>query len=234
SIEKDFDFTKQSVVKIYSASLMGGKSLAILPSYVGEPAEPGDFLQGEIESDIFTSVSEKLNPLQAKVENVIVSADSLMVGLNEILNYESRTNLKTAIRNLSATVASFRVSATTVNEMLATNKHKLNATLTNAQKASDNLVEVTNDLAQANISETINELEATINSLNAVVSNIENGNGTVGKLIYDDEMYNNLKGASQELEELLRDIKLHPKRFVHFSIFGKKDKGYKPETSEKE
>ncbi len=62
SVENDFEFSKKSIAKIYSASLMGGKSLAIVPSYEGEMAKPGDFLQGEIESDIFSSVTEKKSP----------------------------------------------------------------------------------------------------------------------------------------------------------------------------
>ena len=97
SVENDFEFSKNSIAKIYSASLMGGKSLAIVPSYEGETANPGDFLKGGIESDIFSSVTEKLNPLQAKVENVIVSADSLMTGLTEVLDVKSRNNLKASI-----------------------------------------------------------------------------------------------------------------------------------------
>ena len=101
SVEEDFEFSKNSVAKIYSASLMGGKSLAIVPSYEGETAVSGDFLRGEIESDIFSSVTEKLNPLQAKVENVIVSADSLMTGLTDVLDVKSRQSLKSSIAELN-------------------------------------------------------------------------------------------------------------------------------------
>ena len=103
SVENDFEFSKNSVAKIYSASLMGGKSLAVVPSFEGAMAKSGDFLEGEIESDIFSSVTEKLNPLQAKVENVIVSADSLMTGLTDILDLESRENLKSSIAQLNTT-----------------------------------------------------------------------------------------------------------------------------------
>ncbi|MBL4642096.1 MAG: MCE family protein, partial [Flavobacteriaceae bacterium] len=70
-IENDFEFSKKSIAKIYSASLMGGQSLAIIPSYEGELALSGTYLAGEVESDIFSTVGEKLNPLQAKLESVI-------------------------------------------------------------------------------------------------------------------------------------------------------------------
>ena len=81
----------------------------------------------------------------------------------------------------------------------------------------------------ANIGLTVKNLEATITSLNKVLKSVEEGNGTLGKLLNDEAMYNNLTNASKELEELLSEMKLYPKRFVHFSLFGKKDKGYNPE-----
>ena len=85
-LENDFQFSKSSIAKVYSASLMGGQNLAIIPNYEGEMAESGDYLKGEVESDIFSSVGEKLNPLQSKFENLIVSADSLFLGVNQVLN----------------------------------------------------------------------------------------------------------------------------------------------------
>lgn len=232
SVENDFEFSKNSIAKIYSASLMGGKSLAVVPSFEGDRAMPGDFLAGEIESDIFSSVTEKLNPLQAKVENVIVSADSLMTGLTDILDMKSRENLKNSIAQLNETITNFNSASASVNTLLKTNETKLNNTLANTEKLTNNLSKLSDSLVNANIGATVKNLETTITSLNAILATIETGNGSLGKLLKDEAMYNNLTNASKELEELLKEMKLHPKRFVHFSLFGKKDKGYKPENSE--
>ncbi len=232
SIENDFEFSKNSIAKIYSASLMGGKSLAIVPSYEGEIAKPGDFIAGEIESDIFSSVTEKLNPLQAKVENVIVSADSLMTGLTDVLDVKSRNNLKSTIAQLNETVANFKQISESVNNLVKTNDEKLSKTLTNTEVLTKNLSMLSDSLVNADIGKTIKNLETSIASLSSIINNIEEGNGTMGKLLYDEQMYTNLTNASKELEELMREIKEHPKRFVHFSIFGKKDKGYQPPSSE--
>jgi phospholipid/cholesterol/gamma-HCH transport system substrate-binding protein len=234
SIENDFEFSKNSIAKIYSASLMGGKSLAIVPSYEGEIAKPGDFIAGEIESDIFSSVTEKLNPLQAKVENVIVSADSLMTGLTDVLDVKSRNNLKNTIAQLNETVANFKQISESVNNLVKTNDEKLSKTLTNTEVLTKNLSMLSDSLVNADIGKTIKNLETSIASLSSIINNIEEGNGTMGKLLYDEQMYTNLTNASKELEELMREIKEHPKRFVHFSIFGKKDKGYQPPSSEVE
>jgi phospholipid/cholesterol/gamma-HCH transport system substrate-binding protein len=229
SVETDFEFSKKSIAKIYSASLMGGKSLAIIPSYEGEMATSGDFLQGEIESDIFSSVTEKLNPLQAKVENVIVSADSLMVGLNDIIDAKSRKHLKSSIAKLDVTISNFKNVSESIDKLVKSNNEKLSKTISNAELMTNNLAKLSDTLVNANLGLTIKNFETTVNNLNKILASIDAGDGTLGKLLKDEEMYNNLSNASKEMEELLREMKLHPKRFVHFSLFGKKDKGYNPE-----
>jgi len=234
SVETDFEFSKKSIAKIYSASLMGGKSLAIIPSYEGEMAKPGDFLKGEIESDIFSSVTEKLNPLQAKVESVIVSADSLMAGLTDILDVKSRTELKSSIKYLNATILNFKNVSESVDKLVKSNEEKLGNTLSNTELMTANLAKLSDTLVNANLGLTVKNLETTITSLNKILESVEEGKGTLGKLLNDEGMYNNLTNASKELEELLKEMKLHPKRFVHFSLFGKKDKGYQPEKNQKQ
>ena len=213
---------------------MGGKSLAIIPSYDGEMAVSGDNLKGEIESDIFSSVTEKLNPLQAKVENVIVSADSLMTGLNNTLDVDARKNIKLSIERLSTTILNFENLTLSLDDMIKTNGDKLESTLSNAEVMTNNLAQLSDTLVNANFGATVKNLESSIASLNVILNNLEAGEGSMGKLLTDDEMYLNLTNASKELEELLREVKLHPKRFVNISVFGKKDKGYIPEVEPEE
>jgi phospholipid/cholesterol/gamma-HCH transport system substrate-binding protein len=234
SVENDFEFSKQSVAKIYSASLMGGKSLAVVPSYEGEMAKPGDFLTGEIESDIFSSVTEKLNPLQAKVEDVIVSADSLMTSLTDVLDAKSRAHLKSSISQLNATISNFKTISERVDKLIQTNEEKLGTALANAEIMTSNLAKLSDTLVDANLGLTVKNLEATVTNLNKILASVESGEGTLGMLVKDERMYNNLANSSKELEELLREMKLHPKRFVHFSLFGKKDKGYQESENQKE
>lgn len=234
SVENDFEFSRNSVAKIYSASLMGGKSLAVIPSYDGEIAQPGEVLKGEIESDIFSSVTEKLNPLQAKVENVIVSADSLMTGLNNTLDVETRENVKLSLNRLSDAILNFQKLSGSLDSIVINNEIKINNTLKNAETMTNNLAKLSDTLINANLGLTVKHLETTLTSLNSILVNLEDGKGTMGKLLTDEEMYVNLTNASKELEELLREVKLHPKRFVHVSVFGKKDKGYQPEVETEE
>ena len=231
SLDNDFKFSKKSVVKIYSPSPLGGTNLAIVPSYEGDDAVSGDMLKGEIESSLFTSIGERLDPIQSKLDKVLVGADSLLIGFNQILDKNSRKSLNRSIKGLEYTISDVRKTLKGVNSILENNQENLDATLTNAKKITDNFTKVSEDLAKANLSNTIKEFEGTLANVNGLLADMKNGKGTLGKLMTDDKMYTNLTNASKEMEELLREMKLNPKRFVHFSLFGKKAKPYNEEKN---
>ncbi|MDT7832964.1 MlaD family protein [Flavobacteriaceae bacterium S356] len=233
SLDNDFQFSKNSVAKIYSASLLGGQSLAIIPSYEGDMAVSGDYLKGEVESDIFSTVGEKLNPLQAKLENVIVSADSLFQGVNQVLNKNTRESLNRSVKGLEYTISDFRKTLKSVNQLLDSSKTSIDGTLKNAEQLTANATKISDTLISANIGATIKKMELTLSNVNSLMDSLKIGKGTLGKLMTDDQLYMNLTNASKEMEELLREMKLNPKRFVHFSLFGKKAKPYNDENNKK-
>lgn len=233
SIDDDFKFSKKSVAKIYSAGLMGGQNLAIIPNYEGENAISGDYLNGDIESDLFSSVGEKLNPIQAKLESVLVHVDSLVIGLNSTLDKDARKSLNKTMVGFEATMRNVNATISSVNKLLTENKSNLSATVENTKKITDNFTKVSEDLAKANLGETVKKLEQTLQNANSLLATIKSGKGTMGKLLSDDKLYTNLNNATKEMEELLREMKLNPKRFVHFSLFGKKPKPYNQENNKK-
>lgn len=232
-VDNDFKFSKNSVAQIYSASLMGGKSLAIIPSYDGEDAISGDFLRGDVESDMLASLSEELGPLQLKLESVLVNADSLLVGFNQVLDQKSRENLRKTFENLNETMANFAQVSSSLNGLIDDNKEKLDISLSNLEMMTNNFANLSDSLANANLGATMVKLGTMVTSLNTILDGLEKGDGSIGKLLKDDGLYINLENASKELEELLREVKEHPKRFVHLSVFGKKEKGYKPNEETK-
>ncbi len=233
SLDNDFEFSKNSIAKIYSANLLGGQSLAIIPSYEGDLAVSGDYLKGEVESDIFSTVGEKLNPLQAKLENVIVSADSLFQGVNQVLNKKTRESLNRSVRGLEYTISDFRKTLRSVNQLLDSSKTGVDGTLKNAEQITANVSKISDTLLNANLGATIQKMELTLSNVNSLMDSLKIGKGTLGKLMTDDHLYTNLTNASKEMEELLREMKLNPKRFVHFSLFGKKAKPYNEENNKK-
>ena len=231
ALDNDFEFSKNSVAKIYSTSIIGGESLAIIPSYEGELAVTGDYLKGEVESDIFTSVGETLNPLKTKVERVIIGADSLLIALNDVLDLKSRDSFKRTILGLETTISSMTNTLSSFNKMIDSTKGDIDIVLEDTKKITKNFVKVSDTLVTVNLGQTVKTLQTTLANVNGLLLGIENGKGSIGKLATDDTMYKNLTNASRELEELLKEMKLNPKRFVHFSLFGKKAKPYTKEES---
>lgn len=233
SLESDFEFSKNSIAKIYSASIMGGQNLAIIPKYDGELATSGDYLIGKVEADVFSSVTEKLNPIESNLKNVLVDADSLLIGMNQVLDKKSRKSLNNSIVGLEGTITDVRKTLRAVNGLLGDSRANLDATLQNAKKITDNFSKISTDLTKSNLGGTVKKLETTLTNVNNLLAEVKSGKGTLGKLMTDDKMYTNLTNASKEMEELLREMKLNPKRFVHFSLFGKKAKSYNEEANNK-
>ena len=224
-IDNDFQFSKNSKAQIYETGLIGGKAIAIILANDGsETAVDGDFLQGTIKAGLTELVNQKLTPLQGKIENVMVSADSLLMNINDVFDDQTKTNLKSSISSLNETILSFKNTSNSINSLIAKNKEKLDSTITSFESTSANLASLTNEMAKANLGQTITELQATIDSFKNILSSIEKGEGSMGKLMKDEGLYNNIEGATKELEELLRDIKLHPKRY--FRILSKKEIPY--------
>lgn len=229
SVDNDFPFSKKSIAQIYGGGLIGGKSLAILPEYEkGNMAKSGDTLDSAIEEGLLELVNERLTPLQEKVEKVIVSTDSLINAFNQVLNEETRKNLKNSIEDLSITVASLKNTAGSANDILSVNTPKLNSTFSNLDEMSANLNNFSDTLSQVNLKKMTDDLESAVSNFEDVTNKLSNGNGTAAKLINDPTVYNNLEKATNQLDELLQDVKLNPKRYVHFSIFGKKARPYSP------
>ena len=231
SVENDFEFSKNSVVKIYSPNPLSGSNLAIIPNYDGETAISGDTLQGEMEESLFTSIGEKLNPIQSKLERVLVSADTLFQRVNQVLDKSTSNSIKRTVKGLEYTITDMRKTLNSVNSLLDSSAVEFNLTVKNTRKITENLSKVSDTLANSNIGEIMRKAEMTLTSVNSLLDGIDNGKGSLGKFVNDDAMYNNLTNVSKELEELLREMKLNPKRFVHFSLFGKRAKGYNEENN---
>ncbi|MFT5257843.1 MAG: phospholipid/cholesterol/gamma-HCH transport system substrate-binding protein [Polaribacter sp.] len=228
-VDNDFEFSKKSVVKIYSPNPLSGSNLAIIPNYEGDIAVSGDFLQGEIEESLFTSIGERLNPLQQKIESVIVRADTLFSGVNKVLNEKTIDEINGSVSDLGATIAAIRKTILSVNAMVVDNQQNLKRTLENTKNITENFSKVSDSINAIDFGKIINKAEEAVSNFNEMSKKINSGEGTIGQLINDKRMYDNLEAATRELEQLLRDIKLHPKRYIHFSIFGKSPEPYEEE-----
>lgn len=226
-IKSDFPVSKSSLVAIYEPGLIGGKQIQIIPNYEDKVlAKTGDTLQGTVKKGLTDLVGEKLTPLQEKVERTVVSADSLLTSLNKVLDAKTKANLKSSIAHLNQTMAQFSDASKSVNSILDGNKEKIDVTMTNLNKVSSDFSKISDSLSKANISRTVKNLGETLAKVDKIMDNVQSGKGTLGKMMTDEALYNNLDKTSKELELLLQDLRLNPTRYVNVSLFGKKNKPY--------
>ena len=163
----------------------------------------------------------------------MVDADSFFVGVNKVLNQEGRDNLSTTLKELSQTVRNINAVALNLDELLTKQKGNLNTTLTNVASISNNVNQLTDSLAQSNFKQTLSNFETTVNRLNTVLADLEAGKGSVGKLLKDEALYENIEASTKEIELLIKDLEGASKALCTFSLFGKKEVPYE-ETETKE
>jgi phospholipid/cholesterol/gamma-HCH transport system substrate-binding protein len=226
-VENDFEFSSNSIAQIYETGLIGGKALAIIPVNGKNLAISGDTLQSDIAPGLTELVNDKLSPLQEKIESMVVSADSLLIAVNSVFDIETKQNLTLSIENFSATIQSAKKSVDVLEEVLGNNENRLNSIILNADQSFKNL---------SNLSENFDELDLVIENLsksstniNSITSEIKAGNGLVNKVVYDEMFVESLDQISSNINLLLEDLRMNPKRYVHFSLFGKKNKTYSKE-----
>lgn len=227
SVDKSFEFSKNSPAELYDTGIIGGKGIQIQPVFDGAPpAKNGDTLPSSTRPGLTELVQQKLTPLQLKIEGAVTHADSLLFNFNQVLDENTRQNLRETISGLKEVVASFQKTSNGLNDLLADNRSRIDSTLDNIGQVSANLARLSDTLSTSGLGQTIASLESTLGHLNSVLARMENGEGTMGRLLRDDSLYVNLNEASRQLELLLQDFRLNPKRYVNVSVFGKKQKEY--------
>lgn len=230
TVDKGFKFSKNSLAQIYGGGLIGGKSLAIVPEYESDLiAKSGDTLPSAVEEGIMELVNERLTPLQVKVERTVVSADSLLTAFNQVFTPETREKLRIAFEDLSVTMASFKGTASDLNEIVMENSDNIDTTFKNLSEMSTNFSRFSDSLSKVDIAAMSRDMEKVVMDFQGISKDLQEGKGTAGKLLNDETVYNNLERATRNMEQLLQDIKLNPKRYVHFSVFGKNPEPYQLE-----
>ena len=225
SLREDLSFSNKSVAQLYEAGLIGGKAIAILPIY--DPSsiiKNQDVLPSDIKPGLTELVNQQIAPLQDKIEGLLTSADSLFAGVSNVMNFETQNNLKLALKGLSSTISNINDLSSSMNRIVETNEKGLNKTLNNLGNVTSNLSQLTDSLNQMPLNATVKNFESTSSKLRSIIDKLDSGQGSAGMILKDQMLYDNLVNSSEALDVLLTDLKENPKRYLHFSIFGKKER----------
>lgn len=232
SVDKQLKFSKNSTINMYQTGLMGGNALAIQPANDSQMAKDGDLIQSKVEDGLVTSLTSDFSQLSTNLDGTLQTVDTLMGNLNGLVADQSENGLKNTLAELNSTLKSYKGLAYSINSVVKKNDENITSMVDNFTTTSTNLSEMSEKLKQVDITKTVSDLESTLSSVNTMLASVKNGEGSMGKLLNDDKLYNNLEGAALQMEQLLEDMKLNPKRYVHFSLFGKKAKRYDAEGNE--
>ncbi len=232
TVDSSFEFSKNSLAELYDTGIIGGKGIQIVPVFDGAPiAQSGDTLKANVRPGLTELVQQKLTPLQFKIEGAVTNADSLLMNFNDVFDDPTKQNLRESVAGLNKVIANFEQSTAIIKTLLQSKKFEIDSSITNINTLTSNFAKISDSLSRADIGSTIRNLDASVKNLNGILLKINEGEGSLGKLMNDKELYENLARASGELELLLQDFRLNPKRYVNVSVFGKKQKEYVvPET----
>ncbi|MFC5195215.1 MlaD family protein [Bizionia hallyeonensis] len=232
TVDNDLKLSRNSKIRLYSSGLLGDNAIAIVDPNNGEIAEDGTTFPSEVEMGLVQQLTGNFSDISQDLGTTLKSADTLLIGVNDILRDDSEKGLRNAIAELNETIKSFNILSNSVTALVQKNDENLSAVIKNFDSISGNLATFTDGLKEVDLSTTLANLDNTLANVNALLSDVEQGKGTMGKLLKDDKLYNNLEIASLQLRELLQDVKLNPKRYVNVSVFGGKNKDdyEKPES----
>ena len=236
--ENDFPIPTDSRASIQSTDLMGGKVVGIQLGKNTTYIQSGDTIQSVIKKDLFGTAGDAIDPLMLKISNTLQNLDTVLNGVAIALNKNnpqstigllntSLASISGITQSLEATLKSGSLDKSLKNvESITSNIEKNNA---NIDRLLNNVATFTDNLKETDIKQTIDNAKIAIGELQLILAEINKGEGTIGKLVKDKKMYENLEAATSNLDKLLVDVKANPYRYVNVSIFGgqKRDEKYK-------
>lgn len=237
-LTEDVQIPKKSIAKAVSSDLLGSKAVEIIYSESSEFVTNGDTLLSEIEESLKSSVDKRIAPLQAKAENLISSIDSVMTVVNSVLNAKTRENLDKSFESVRKAILTLEQTAYKLDDLVGSEKAKISSILTNLNSIANNLSNnnekinkiltnfsnISDSLAKSQLKSAIANADKSMQELNVLLAGINSGQGTLGKLAKNDTLYMNLNKSSADLDKLLKDLRYNPERYIHFSVFGRKNR----------
>ena len=222
-VKDKINFSSNSSATIYETGVLGGLAIAIEPIFQkGMVVKSGDTLNSNIRPGLTELINRQIEPLQRKLESTLTSVDSIFSGASYVLNKETQNDVKESLNTLTSAVKAINNSSLIIEKTLTEKNTQINNSIDNIESITTNLSIVSRELNNFGIAGVLSNLEKSVDGINLIVSNLNSDNSSLGKLISNDDVYENLNLSIESLNLLINDIKTNPKKYVHFSVFGRK------------
>ncbi len=222
-VKDKLNFSSKSTASIYETGVLGGLAISIDPIFEREfIVKTGDTLNSSVRPGLTELINRQIEPLSRQLQSTITSVDSIFTGASNVLNRQTQEEIKESINVLTSAIKAINNSSVIIEKTLTAKNSQINNTIDNFEKISFNLSEVSDELNSFGLSNMLSNLEVSVDGISSIVNKLDSNNSTIGKLINEDEVYNNLNSSIESLNNLISDIKTNPKKYVHFSVFGRK------------
>ena len=222
-VRDKLNFSSKSTASIYETGVLGGLAISIEPIFERESiVKTGDTLNSSVRPGLTELINRQIEPLSRQLQSTITSVDSIFTGASNVLNSQTQEEIKESINVLTSAIKAINNSSIIIEETLTAKSSQINNTIDNFEKISSNLSEVSDELNSFGLSNLLSNLEVSVDGISSIVDKLDSDKSTIGKLINEDEVYNNLNSSIESLNSLISDIKANPKKYVHFSVFGRK------------
>ena len=229
-INEDFDVPANSILKISNQDLMGTKGISVILGNSDLLAKNNDTLIAEIENSLQDEVNKQILPLKNKAEGLISSVDSLMLIFTSVLNTDARKNLASSFKNLDETFILMSESMKELNKLVVTNEKNISNSIKNFESITGNISNnnesIENILKKlSSISDSVSskDIGDIIKNLNNITNKISAGQGNLGLLNSDDQLYRNIEKTTNDISILVEEIKKDPKKYFNFSVLGNRN-----------
>lgn len=227
-ITEPVNIPKDSKVQVAPKDLLGGTVVNILFGCETAFLQPKDTMS----TYVVPQMTEGIDGLKAQLSSILTSVDTIALSLKDVLSSDGGAS------DLKGTLANLEETTSNLNSILGNNKDKVGKLVANLEQFSNtlqaagpqletivgNLDKISDSVAKANVTQLINDAQRTIGDVQVVVDNMKRGEGTLGQLVTNDTLYSNLENSLHSLDELLKDLKANPKKYINVTVFGKKEK----------
>ncbi len=231
ALHNNFPLPAGTSAQIASSDLLGSKVVKLNLGKSATLLNANDTLASQMDADIMQQVNEQIAPIKAKAERLIENMDSIVTAASRILNRNSQSSITESIRQVNLTMINLQNITATLNEVISGQKKNLSATISNLNDITGdlkgnssklghimgNFATFSDSLKNLEINKTVVHINSSVASLNTILSKIDTANGTLGLLVNDPGLYQNISSSTENLNRLLVDLRLNPKRYVHFS-----------------